>query len=74
MNGVLSWCAAHLWTLMPSALTFACFPTRESMDGFRRDFISVFERHRDGTKLLPRWLAAPAIRLRRGEDDMFFRG
>ena len=56
------------------ALTFTCFPTRASMDGFRRDFISVIERHRDGAKLLPRWLAVPAIRLRNGEDDMFFRG
>ena len=52
------------------ALTFTCFPTRASMDGFRRDFISVIERHRDGAKLLPRWLAVPAIRLRNGEDDM----
>ena len=56
------------------ALTFTCFPTRASMDGFRRDFISVIERHRDGTKVLPRWLAEPAIRLRNGEGDMFFRG
>ena len=55
------------------ALTFTCFPTRASMDGFRRDFISVIERHRNGAKLLPRWLAVPAIRLRNGEDDMFFR-
>ncbi len=56
------------------SLTFTCFPTRESMDGLRRGFISAIEHHRDGTKLLPRWLAVPAIRLRRGEDDMFFRG
>ena len=56
------------------SLTFTCFPTRESMDGFRRDFLSVVESHRDGAKLLPRWLAEPAIRLRKGEDDMFFRG
>ena len=56
------------------ALTFTCFPTRASMDGFRRDFLSVIERHRDGAKLLPRWLAEPAIRLRNGEEDMFFRG
>ena len=56
------------------ALTFTCFPTRESMNGFRRGFISAIERHRDGTKLLPRWLAVPAIRMRKGEDDMFFRG
>ena len=56
------------------ALTFTCFPARESMDRFRRDFISAIERHRDGTKLLPRWLAVPAIRLRKGGEDMFFRG
>jgi Fe-S-cluster-containing hydrogenase component 2 len=56
------------------SLTFTCFPTRESMDGFRRDFISAIERHRDGTKLLPRWLAVPAIRLRKSEEDLFFRG
>ena len=56
------------------ALTFTCFPTRASMDGFRRDFLSVIERHRDGAKLLPRWLAVPAIRLRRGGEDVFFRG
>ena len=60
-------CNAH-------SLTFTCFPTRESMDGFRRDFISVIERHRDGAKLLPRWLAVPAIKLRKGGEDMFFRG
>ena len=56
------------------SLTFTCFPTRESMDSFRRDFISAIEHHRDKTKLLPRWLAVPAIRLRKGEEDMFFRG
>ena len=56
------------------ALTFTCFPTRESMDRFRRGFISVIEHHRDGAKLLPRWLAVPAIRLRKSEEDMFFRG
>ena len=56
------------------ALTFTCFPGRESMDRFRRDFIAAIERHRDGTKLLPRWLAVPAIRMRRGEEDLFFRG
>ena len=56
------------------ALTFTCFPTRESMDRYRRSFISVIERHRDGTKLLPRWLAVPAIRMRKGDEDLFFRG
>ncbi len=56
------------------SLTFTCMPSRKAMDRFRRDFISAIERHRDGAKLLPRWLAVPAIRLRKGEDDMFFRG
>ena len=56
------------------SLTFTCFPTHESMDRFRHGFISAIERHRDGTKLLPRWLAVPAIRLRKGGEDMFFRG
>lgn len=56
------------------SLTFTCFPTRKSMDAFRRDFIDVVAHHRDGTKLLPRWLAVPAIKLRNGGDDAFFRG
>ncbi len=56
------------------SLTFTCLPSRESMDRFRRDFISAIERHRDGPKLLPRWLAIPALRLRKGEEDVFFRG
>lgn len=56
------------------ALTFTCMPDRESMDRFRREFIHVIERHRDGTKLLPRWLAIAAIKLRRGGEDVFFRG
>ena len=56
------------------ALTFTCFPTRKAMDGFRNDFIKAIERHCEGTRLLPRWLAVPAIKLRKGGDDMFFRG
>ncbi len=56
------------------ALTFTCFPTRKAMDGFRNDFIKAIEQHRDGTRLLPRWLAVPAIKLRNGGEDMFFRG
>jgi hypothetical protein len=44
------------------------------MNAFRDSFIKVIEEHRNGTKLLPRWLAAPAIRLRDGIEDMFFRG
>jgi ferredoxin len=56
------------------SLTFTCFPVRESMDRFRSSFIKAIERHRDGSKLLPRWLAVPAIKLRNGGEDMFFRG
>lgn len=55
------------------ALTFTCMPDRASMDRFRKDFIKVIERHRDGTKLLPRWLAIAAIKLRKGGEDVFFR-
>lgn len=55
------------------SLKFTCFSTRASLDRFRRQFIKTIENHRDGTKLLPRWLAVPAIRMRRGGDDMFFR-
>ena len=56
------------------ALTFTCIPTREAMDRFRAGFIKAIENHRDGNKLLPRWLAVPAIKLRKGGEDMFFRG
>ena len=56
------------------SLTFTCFPTRAATDRFRAGFISAIEQHRDGTRLLPRWLAVPAIRLRKGGEDMFFRG
>lgn len=55
------------------SLTFTCYPNRASMDSFRAAFIDAVANHRDGTKLLPRWLAVPAIRMRRGESDMFFR-
>ena len=55
------------------ALTFNCLPDRASMDRFRQLFIKAIERHRDGQKLLPRWLAVPAIKLRNGGEDMFFR-
>ncbi|MBR4614567.1 MAG: hypothetical protein IKO55_03075, partial [Kiritimatiellae bacterium] len=37
-------------------------------------FIHAIENHRDGSKLLPRWLAVPAIRMRKGGEDLFFRG
>jgi len=56
------------------SLTFTCFPTRAAADRFRAGFISAIEQHRDGTRLLPRWLAIPAIKLRKGGEDMFFRG
>ncbi len=55
------------------SLTFTCMPDRESMDRFRAGFIKAIERHRDGNRLLPRWLAVPAIKLRNGGEDMFFR-
>jgi ferredoxin len=55
------------------SLKFTCYPNRASLDRFRTKFIKTIENHRDGTKLLPRWLAVPAIRMRRGSDDMFFR-
>ena len=55
------------------ALTFTCYPTRASMNGFRQRFLHAVEEHRDGPHLLPRWLAVPAIRLRQGKGDIFFR-
>ncbi len=55
------------------ALTFTCYPNRASLARFKDAFIRAIEEHRDGAKLLPRWLAVPAIRLRRGGDDLFFR-
>ena len=60
-------CNAH-------ALTFHCYPDGESMNNFRSAFIKAVEEHRNGAKLLPRWLAIPAIRLRDGREDLFFRG
>ena len=56
------------------SLTFTCYPDRESMNRFRAAFIHAIENHRDGSKLLPRWLAVPAIRMRKGGEDLFFRG
>lgn len=55
------------------ALKFTCFATRGAMDEFRRKFIRVVEAHRDGNRLLPRWLAVPAIQMRKGRSDVFFR-
>jgi ferredoxin len=56
------------------ALKFTCFSTRSAMDDLRGRFIKVVERHRNGQKLLPRWLALPAIQMRKGKGDIFFRG
>jgi nitroreductase/NAD-dependent dihydropyrimidine dehydrogenase PreA subunit len=56
------------------SLKFTCISTRAAMDDFRRKFIKVIESHRNGHKLLPRWLAIPAIQMRKGRGDMFFRG
>ena len=56
------------------ALKFTCISSRSAMEAFRRDFISAIENHRDGAKLLPRWLAVPAIQMRQGKKDVFFRG
>ena len=56
------------------ALTFTCYPNRAAMSEFRASFLKAIEEHRDGSKLLPRWLALPAIKLRNGGEDMFFRG
>ncbi len=54
------------------SLTFTCYPTRAAVKKFTADFIDVLEAPHP--HMLPRWLAAPAIRLRRGGGDMFFRG
>ena len=56
------------------SLKFTCFATRKAMNEFRERFIRAIEEHRDGEKLLPRWLALPAIQMRKGRGDMFFRG
>lgn len=56
------------------SLTFTCYPDRASMSRFKASFIHAIENHRDGSRLLPRWLAVPAIRMRKGGEDLFFRG
>ena len=55
------------------ALKFTCLPTRNSLERFKHDFVNTIEKHREGSKLLPRWLAIPAIKLRKGGKDIFFR-
>lgn len=54
------------------SLTFTCYPTRAAVKKFAADFIKVLEAPHP--HMLPRWLAAPAIKLREGGSDMFFRG
>jgi ferredoxin len=56
------------------ALTFTCYPNRAAMNEFKSSFLKAIEEHREGSKMLPRWLAIPAIRLRNGGEDIFFRG
>ena len=56
------------------SLTFTCYPTRKAMDGFRAAFLKAIEECCDGADTLPRWIVEPAIRLREGTEDMFFRG
>ena len=56
------------------SLTFTCYPDRASVARFKASFLDCIAHHRDGMKLLPRWLAVPAIKLRRGGEDIFFRG
>lgn len=55
------------------ALTFTCYSTRESMAAFKAKFLRELEIYRDGNKMLPRWLAVPAIKMRKGGEDVFFR-
>ncbi len=55
-------------------LTFTVYPDHESLARFKESFLHTIERHRDGSRLLPRWLAIPAIKLRKGGEDIFFRG
>lgn len=56
------------------SLTFTCYSTRAAMAAFKERFIQALENHRDGVHLLPRSIAIPAIKLRRGGEDVFFRG
>lgn len=56
------------------ALKFICYPNRAAMKGFRNAFLKALEEHREGAKMLPRSLAVPAILMRNGKEDIFFRG
>ena len=53
-------------------LTFTCFPDRAAMGEVRRCFLATLAAPHE--RLLPRWLAVPALRLRKGGQDIFFRG
>ncbi|MBP5285258.1 MAG: nitroreductase family protein [Kiritimatiellae bacterium] len=54
------------------SLVFTCFPDREAMDAMRGKFLDIAAS--PWGKMLPRWFAVPAIRMRKGAEDMFFRG
>lgn len=56
------------------SLTFTCYSTPDAMKAFKERFITAIEAHRDGNHLLPRSIAIPAIQLRKGGEDIFFRG
>lgn len=56
------------------SLTFTCYPDMAAMDSFRKNFIKAIEDHDTKGKVLPRWLAVPAIRMRKSGEDLFFRG
>ena len=54
------------------SLAFTCFPDRASMARMKRKFLEIAAS--PWGKILPRWFAVPAIRMRKGAEDMFFRG
>ncbi len=55
------------------ALTFTCYSTRKALSDFKSKFLRELENFRDGNRLLPRWLAVPAIKMRKDGEDVFFR-
>jgi nitroreductase len=55
------------------ALTFTCYSTRKALSDFKSKFLHELENFRDGNRLLPRWLAVPAIKMRKDGEDVFFR-
>lgn len=57
------------------SLQFTCISNRKAMNELRHQFIKALENFRlPNGKLIPRWIAAPAIQLRNGKRDIFFRG